>query len=133
MKAEGSTLHIVSGEIVWKYTAGDQPYFSSPAVNNDFVVFGGRDKRVHCVIRKEGKVSWTFQTLGEVDSSPVICGDKVIVGSEDGRLYLLMLSNGEKVWSYDIGKPVTSSPAVANQMVIVGSDDGYVYAFSSQR
>ena len=124
---------IAAGEIVWKYTDADSPFFSSPAVGNDVVVFGGRDERVHCVSRDNGKVVWTFQALGEVDSSPVICGDKVVVGSEDGRLYMLRLSDGKQVWSYDIGQPVTSSPAVANQMVVVGSDDGYVYAFSSQR
>jgi outer membrane protein assembly factor BamB len=123
---------IASGKIVWKYTDSDAPFFSSPAVGRSVVVFGGRDRRVHCVSRKDGKAIWTFETLGEVDSSPVICGDKVIVGSEDGRLYLLKLSDGKKVWSYDIGQPVTSSPAVVNQMVVVGSDDGYVYAFSSQ-
>ena len=123
---------IASGKILWKYTDSDSPFFSSPAVGQDVVVFGGRDKRVHCVSRNNGQVIWTFNTLGEVDSSPVICGDKVIVGSEDGRLYLLKLSDGKQVWSYDIGQPVTSSPAVANQMVVVGSDDGYVYAFSSQ-
>ncbi len=88
---------------------------------------------MHCVNRYDGKVVWTFQTLGEVDSSPVICGDKVIIGSEDGRLYLLRLSDGKQVWSYEIGQPVTSSPAVAKGMVVVGSDDGYVYAFDAGR
>ncbi len=124
---------IDAGKIVWKYTDSDSPFFSSPAVGNDVVVFGGRDERVHCVSRNNGKVVWTFKALGEVDSSPVICGDKVVVGSEDGRLYMLRLSDGKQVWSYDIGQPVTSSPAVANQMVVVGSDDGYVYAFSSRQ
>ncbi len=124
---------IAVGEIVWKYTDSDSPFFSSPAVGQNVVVFGGRDERVHCVSRNNGKVVWTFQALGEVDSSPVICGDKVVIGSEDGRLYMLRLSDGKQVWSYDIGQPVTSSPAVASQMVVVGSNDGYVYAFSSKR
>jgi len=122
-----------TGKIVWKYTDADAPFFSSPAIGQSVVVFGGRDERVHCVSRDDGKVVWTFQTLGEVDSSPVICGDKVVVGSEDGRLYLLRLSDGKQVWSYEIGQPVTSSPAVANDMVVVGSDDGYVYAFDAGR
>jgi outer membrane protein assembly factor BamB len=123
---------IATGKILWKYEDSDSPFFSSPAIGRELVVFGGRDNRVHCVNRDDGKSVWTFKTLGEVDSSPVICGDKVIVGSEDGRLYLLRLSDGKQVWLYDIGKPVTSSPAVANKMVVVGSDDGYLYAFSIQ-
>ena len=120
-------------EILWEYTGGDYPFFSSPAVSEDIVVFGGRDKLIHCINRKDGKVAWKFQTLGEVDSSPVICRNKVVVGSEDGRIYMLGLYNGKKIWSYEIGQPITSSPAVANGMVVVGSDDGFVYAFGSSK
>jgi len=124
---------IDAGEIVWRYTDADYPFFSSPAVGQNVVVFGGRDNRLHCIGRNDGKVVWTFQTLGEVDSSPVICGDKVVVGAEDGRLYVIRLSDGSEVWSYEIGQPVTSSPAVAGGLVVVGSDDGYVYAFAAGR
>ena len=124
---------IAAGKIIWEYKESDSPFFSSPAVNEDVVIFGGRDSLVHCVGREDGKVVWTFKTLGEVDSSPVICGDRVVVGSEDGRLYVLKLSNGRKVWSYETGQPITSSPAVARGMVVVGCDDGYVYAFGAKR
>jgi len=116
-------------EIVWEYTQGEAPFFSSPAVGEDVVVFGGRDERVHCVRREDGSQVWTFKTLGEVNSSPVICGDKIVVGSDDGRLYMLRLSDGKRVWSYEMGQPITSSPAVAHGLVVVGCDDGYVYAF----
>jgi len=148
---------IATGEVVWKYTGGTSPIFSSPAVGQGdrpkagsigpasggldgikpafggVVVFGCRDKRVHCVNRDNGEVVWTFQTSGEVDSSPVVCGDKVVVGSEDGRLYMIRLSDGKQLWSYEIGQPITSSPAVAGGMVVVGSDDGFVYAFGPGR
>jgi outer membrane protein assembly factor BamB len=95
---------IATSEIVWKYTGGDSPYFSSPAIGEEAVVFGGRDNRVHCVRRSDRNVAWTFKTLGEVDSSPVICGDKVVVGSEDGRLYMIRLSDGKEIWSYEAPK-----------------------------
>jgi outer membrane protein assembly factor BamB len=121
-----------TGKVVWKYTQSDAPFFSSPAVGENVVVFGGRDQRVHCVNRNDGTPVWTFQTRGEVDSSPVICGDKVVVGSEDGRLYMIRLSDGSAVWSYETGQPITSSPAVARGMVVVGCDDGYVYAFGAK-
>jgi len=121
-----------AGKIAWRYTDTDAPFFSSPAVGEDVVVLGGRDKKVHCIGRDDGKAVWTFQTLGEVDSSPVICGDKVVVGSEDGRLYMIRLSDGTEVWSYQIGRPVMSSPAVAYGMIVVGSDDGYLYAFGAE-
>ncbi len=120
---------IATGEILWKYSDADAPFFSSPAVGEDVVVVGGRDNRVHCIRRSDGKQVWAFAALGAVDSSPVICGDKVVVGCEDGRLYMLRLSDGSKIWSYEIGQAVTSSPAVVGGMVVIGSDDGFVYAF----
>jgi outer membrane protein assembly factor BamB len=118
-----------AGTIVWEYSQGDAPFFSSPAVGDDVVVFGGRDEQVHCVRRADGQQVWVFKTLGEVNSSPVLCGDKVVVGGDDGRLYVLRLADGKPVWSYEIGQPIVSSPAVAGGLIVVGSDDGYVYAF----
>ena len=122
---------IASGEIEWKYTSEEAPFFSSPAVDKNIVVFGGRDKHVHCLRRDDGQFLWKFKTLGEVDSSPVICEDKIVVGSEDGRLYMIRLSDGSQIWSYEIGHAITSSPAVAKGMIVIGSDDGYLYAFGA--
>lgn len=121
------------GRIRWRYEQSDAAFFSSPAVGEDVVVFGGRDEYVHCVRRDRGQRIWAFKTLGEVNSSPVICGDKIVVGSDDGRLYLLRLADGARVWSYEMGQPVTSSPAVVGGLVVTGCDDGYVYAFGPKQ
>jgi outer membrane protein assembly factor BamB len=86
------SVDIENRRILWEY--GDDeggPFFSSPAVNERYVVVGSKDYRVHCVARESGRGIWTFDTGGEVDSSPVICGDRVVVGSTDGFLYLLNL------------------------------------------
>ena len=126
-------VDVKAAKIVWKYDKSDAPFFSSPAVGEEFVVFGGRDNLVHCVRRDDGRQVWTFKTLGEVNSSPAICGDKVVVGSDDGRLYMLRLADGKHLWSYEIGQPVTSSPAVAGGLLVVGCDDGFVYAFGPKQ
>ncbi|MBN2588218.1 MAG: PQQ-binding-like beta-propeller repeat protein [Sedimentisphaerales bacterium] len=123
---------IKSEKILWEYTESDAPFFSSPAIGEDYIIVGSRDEHVHCIGRNDGKKIWTFTTLGEVDSSPVICGDKVIFGSEDGNIYMIRLSDGSQVWSYEIGQGVNSSPAVAQGMVVIGCDDGYVYAFGTK-
>jgi outer membrane protein assembly factor BamB len=120
---------VTTGKIIWQNPSLDSPIFSSPAVGENVVVFGGRDKRIYCLHREDGKRLWEFVTSGNVDSSPVICSDKVVVGCDDGRLYMIELSNGSLVWSYEVGQTITSSPAVVDGMVIVGSDDGFVYAF----
>lgn len=124
-------VDLKAGKIDWTYRDRPFPYFSSPAVTADAVVFGGRDKRVHCLRRGAGDAKWTFSTQGKVDSSPVVAGDKIVVGSDDGRLYLLALADGREIWSADLGKPIQSSPAVADGRVVVGASDGVIYAFGA--
>jgi outer membrane protein assembly factor BamB len=116
----------------WAYRDRPFPYFSSPAITSERVVFGGRDKKLHCVNRADGKPVWTFATRGKVDSSPVICGDKVVVGSDDGRLYLVALAGGQELWSHEVGAALEASPAVARGKIVVGSDDGSVYCFGNK-
>lgn len=115
----------------WLFRDRSFPYFSSPAIIEDRVVFGGRDKKLHCVNRAEGKPIWSFATRGKVDSSPVVCDDKVVVGSHDGRLYVVSLADGTELWSYEIGQPLEASPAVADGKIVIGSDDGTIYCFGA--
>ena len=122
-----------AGKILWKFKDRAFPYFSSPALTKDRVVFGGRDKRLHCVKKDSGEELWSFQARGKVDSSPVVAGDKIVVGSEDGHLYMIALADGTQLWSYEIGEALTSSPAVIDNTVIVGSEDGNVYAFGIKK
>ncbi len=120
------------GKKTWTFKDRNFPYFSSPAVTQDRVVFGGRDKLLHCVKREDGASLWSFPTRGKVDSSPVICGDKVVVGSDDGRVYVVSLDKGKELWSYEIGQPIGSSPAVADGKMVVGCDDGVIYCFGQK-
>lgn len=120
-----------SGEVEWRYPGKRQGFCSSPAVDEQHVVFGGRDRHLHCARRADGAPLWKFRTKRKVDASPVICGDKVVFGSGDGRLYMLRLADGELLWSYDIGKPIYSSPAVVDGKIVIGAGDRRVYAFSA--
>jgi outer membrane protein assembly factor BamB len=126
------SFDIKSGTIEWTYKDRAFAYFSSPAVGENQIVVGCRDKRVHCIDRETGEGIWQFRTRGQVDSSPVICGDRLVVGSEDGRLYIISLDKGEEIWSYEIGEGILSSPAVASGKVVIGSEDGSVYAFGTK-
>ena len=125
-------VDIKAGSNAWTFSGRQFPYFSSPAVTRDLVLFGGRDKQLHCVKRGDGSREWSFATRGKVDSSPVVCGDKVVVGSNDGRLYVVQLSDGKELWSYEIGQPIDSSPAVSGGRIVIGCDDGSVYCFGAK-
>ena len=120
-----------TGEVEWRYGGGRQGFCSSPAVDAERVVFGGRDRHLHCAARADGAPLWTFRTRRKVDASPVLCGDKVVFGSGDGRVYMLRAADGELLWSYDVGKPIYSSPAVVDHRVVIGAGDGRVYAFAT--
>lgn len=121
------------GAIKWKFKGRSFPYLSSPALTTDFVIFGGRDKRLHCVRKETGEEIWSAATRGKVDSSPVVVDNKVVVGSDDGNLYVFGLADGKRIWNYEIGDSITASPAVINGVVVIGSDDGSIYAFGESR
>ncbi len=118
-----------TGQIAWRYEHKRFAFFSAAAVDGEHVVFGGRDRAVHCAGAADGTPRWRFETRGKVDSSPIIVGDRVFAGSDDGHVYLLDLATGEELWSYEIGRAVASSPAVSGDLVLIGSDDGGLYAF----
>ena len=117
-------------EVVWTYDSPRHAFFSSPAIGADRIVFGGRDKKMHCAARADGRALWSFPTRRKVDASPVICGDSVVFGSGDGRLYVLGLEDGKERWQYDVGKSILSSPAVVGGRVYVGTNDKRLYAFA---
>lgn len=124
-------VDLVSGETIWHYDSPRHAFFSSPALSEERVVFGGRDKHLHCVAKEDGAPLWTFRTGRKVDSSPVICGEEVLFGSGDGRLYILDLESGKERWSYDIGKALVSSPAVAAGKIYIGCNDSKLYVFGT--
>lgn len=126
-------IDAVRRERVWTYNAtrDGAPFFSSAAVGEEVVVFGGRDNRVHCVDRRSGEKRWTFTTRDEADASPVIAGDRVVTASNDGRVTILSLREGKQLAVYEIGAAVTGSPAVSGRHIIVGAEDGRVYAFDT--
>ena len=119
--------------ISWSYFYKDFPYFSSPAVNDHYVVIGGRDRNIHCIDSKTGLSIWRHNAGAKIDSSPVLCDDKVIIGTENGRLVILTAAKGEIEWEYDIGSAITSSPAIVQGRLYVSSTDGSLYAFGEKK
>ncbi len=120
-------------ELLWSYPDPKHPFFSSPAVSGERVVFGGRDKHLHCARAEDGEPLWKFPARRKVDGSPVIVGDEVVFGSGDGRLVVLDLAEGRERWSVDLGAEIASSPAVAGGWIFVTALDGRVFAFGPPR
>lgn len=121
-------IDLGTGESRWVYPSREA-FFSSPAITPDRLVFGGRDKRIHCVRRDTGEPLWTVKTRRRVDASPVACGDKVVVGTGYGNLIVLQLEDGAEVFKYELGSSIYSSPAVVDGRILVGAGDDRLYCF----
>jgi outer membrane protein assembly factor BamB len=119
---------------VWTYRdeSQSQGIRSSAAVTEKGVVFGGRDKRVHCLDPKTGDDKWHFATRGRVDGSPVIVGERVFVGSADGRVYGIDLNTGKQTWKYEAGGSFSAGAAVADGRLLIANEDGAVFCFGKK-
>lgn len=122
------------GQRIWTFAdpTRDFPYMSSAAVTDDWVVVGGRDKRIRGLSAKDGTQRWEIVAGSRVDSSPVIVGDRVFVGASDGVLYGIKLVNGEIVWRFEAGAPIVATPAVVNGRLVIATLDGAVYCFAGE-
>lgn len=119
-----------AGTVVWYNEDSLDEIFETPAVDENYVVFGSYDGNVYALYRETGERVWTFETDG-VPTSPVIAANTVLITS-DGILHLLDIDSGEEVWSQEISDEV-SSPAIINGMIVVSSDDGTVSAYGAPK
>jgi outer membrane protein assembly factor BamB len=122
-------VDVEAGKIVWKNDSTRSEAFTTPAVNDRFVVFGAQDGKVYGLDRGTGAKAWEADT-GDAPSSPVIARDRVAVSS-GGSLHLLDLATGKKIWTARVSDTITG-PAVARGRMIVGTDSGLVAAFGKE-
>ena len=120
---------LAKNELVWSFGDPKHPFFSSPAIGEERVVFGGRNKSLHCLRKSDGEVLWKYATRRKVDGSPVIAGDAVVFGSGDGKVIVLALADGSERWSFELGSEIGGSVAVAGGWIYVATLDGRVRAF----
>jgi len=120
-----------TGTPLWTHRDRTFPYLSSPAVSDEVVVVGGRDRSLHAVLRDSGQALWWAPALAKVDASPLIAGQRVVFGAHDGRVRIVSLDDGTLLTEYDLGSPVVSSPALASQTLYVGTEDGRLVALAA--
>ena len=105
------------------------PFYASPALKDDLLVVGGRDKQVHALRPETGKRVWVVPTRGRIDASPVFSGDRVYIGVTTGELLALDAATGKTLWQFDTGSAITASPAIAAGRLVIGNADGAVLCF----
>ncbi len=124
--AEGKIMAVdwTAGATVWKKESRQgREMHSSPAVTDDRVVIGGRDKLLYCFGRENGDEVWTFATRAGNDNSPVIAGERVYFGSGDKNVYAVDLATGKATWTFNSGSSFgESSPAIAEKHLVICND-----------
>lgn len=130
--AEGSFVAIddASGTELWRFTA-DGSIRTTPALSDEFVVFGTFSGTVYNLHKDSGKLAWAFDVESVVDepsrriainSNPAIDGDTVFIGSRNMHLFALDLNSGEAKWTYRYHRSwVESSAVIDNGVLFIGS------------
>ena len=129
----------------WTFEAVADAY-SSPAVVNGVVYFGGidedfgtgahgevgvKDVHLYAVDAQTGQERWRFATEGSVFSSPAVADDIVYFGSADAGFYAVGAASGAQLWRFGAEGPIASSPVVADDAVYFTDRDGYLYALDA--
>ena len=112
--------------LTWIYETDGFPFSSSPAVDENHVYIGSKDKHLHAVDVTSGKPAWKFRTGGPVESSPLAFDDAIVFGSNDGRLYAVS-REGEELWTLDLGEKLTAPPIYAQNWIIITGANGTVF------
>lgn len=115
------------------------PIFSSPAVSEDLVYFGGLDSVFYAIEISSGHEKWRFRTKGEIRSTPLIYGSGVYLNGGDGLFYALDKKSGKLIWKfdaeyerkYDFADYFHSTPVMNEGVLYFGSGDSNFYAIDS--
>ena len=120
--------------------------YSSPAVANGVVYFGGidedfgtgehgevgvKDVNLYAVDAQTGQERWRFATEGSIFSSPAVVDDVVYFGSDDAGFYAVDAASGSQLWRFGAEGSIASSPVVADDAVYFTDRDGYLYALDA--
>lgn len=117
---------------MWVYEDKDFGFYAAPAVNDEFVFIGSRDKHLHAVNRKTGKRAWRVKTGSRVDGAAIAFKDAVVFGSGDGRMYALKPKDGSEIWRLDLGEGLSSDLAFAKGRIVVGGNDSHLFCIEGQ-
>ncbi len=85
-------VEVGSGADVWSYETGDSVR-GSPAIVDNYIVFGCYDGMVRCIDKTTANVVWRFKTDTVFRSGVCIDYDKAYVGGRDGILYARSILN----------------------------------------
>ena len=124
-----SCISLTEKKVIWKHQdeKATSPFIASPALINNYIIVGSRDKYLYCFDKNNGKLYWKKNMGGRIDASAVIANNKIVIPTMKGDLKIVNLQDGRTLMSYEIGSPICGSPAVIDGLIVVGGEDGKIY------
>jgi len=108
---EGVDARYPNGSLKWTFHTGGNTVQSTPAIDNDGIIyFGSHDFNIYAVY-PNGTMKWNYTTDAWVHGSPSVGSDGTIYcGSDDYYLYAFY-PDGSLKWKTFIGSGMRSSPS----------------------
>ena len=124
--------------VYWSVSTGG-PIYSSPVIDQQFLVFGSTDSSLYVVDHRSGKVAWTYKTGGAIRCTPYVRNGIAYFLSDDGKVYAVSIRSHARQWIcqtegearyplYGYADYFHSSPVADDSTLYFGSGDGHVYA-----
>jgi len=127
-------LDAASGKLGWTYET--ENYINgTPAVDNENIIFGGCDARLHILSVLDGKKKGEVPVGSYIPGSAALVENKAYVGHYGNQLVCADIKNKKISWKYGDekhGNAFFSSPAVGKDHVIIGSRDGYLHCVNRE-
>lgn len=122
----------ISGEQIWKFELPDNSRLkgirSSPAGEENTIVFGADDGSVYCLDATSGKLRWSTRTGGVVVAAPAMMNGSVYAGNLNGTVCALRADSGAVRWKFSAGSPVYANATLADDLILFGTTGGIMYA-----
>ncbi len=121
-------LSMADGRTLWQFNLHSSEQDSSPAVVGDELIAHSKSGRVLVLDRANGKLLWSWQAAGAIESSPVVEDGIDYLGDWAGDVYALDLRTRKLRWTYHDGCKITASATLAGGSLYIGDYCGRAIA-----
>mgnify|MGYP005831822823 CR=1 FL=1 len=113
------------GKPLWKIEGGS---YQQLAVSEDYLIYTGRDNKLHAVNIKNGQEIWTAEAPKNAKlTGPSIFTTKTLCGDSLGNIHIYETATGKKLGGLNVWGGVRVAPLVVGDKIFVLTGRGAVY------
>ncbi len=117
-----------NGEVVWNDKLNG-PIWTTPAVYEDFVVWGTSGGELAAYDVENGEPIWKNDLTDVIKASPIIINGYVICGTLSGQLYSFSVYDGKQIDNREMGAAIEYSPVAYDNSLVVATQKGLITCF----